>query len=139
LDNQQFIEIRYRLGITQKELANQLLISRKAVQSYEQGWRRIPKNVERHMLLLLFWEASWDKTFKPCWEIRNCPTEWREICNAYKYKEGDLCWFVNGTFCQGKYQKNWAKKIKMCKECEVFKEMIPITTPTIEPEFKVPV
>lgn len=124
LDNQQFSQIRRRLGITQKELANQLLTSPEAVKFFVQCWRQIPTSAERYMLLLPFWEVSWDKTFKPCWEIHDCPPEWREMCNAYKYRMGNLCWFVNGTFCRGKYQKNWGSKINICRECKVYKETI---------------
>jgi hypothetical protein len=37
-----------------------------------------------------------------------------------------FCWFINGTYCQGWTQKNWTKKIELCRECEVFKRMIEV-------------
>ncbi len=36
--------IRYRLGFSQSELAEELGVSLRAVQSWEQGWRKIPAN-----------------------------------------------------------------------------------------------
>jgi hypothetical protein len=36
-----------------------------------------------------------------------------------------LCWFINGTICQGEEQKSWRNKMKMCRQCEVFQSMLP--------------
>jgi DNA-binding XRE family transcriptional regulator len=126
MKNRQFFRIRHRLGKTQKELASLLCISLKAVQSFEQGWRKIPPNIERQILFYLFWETSHDKTLKPCWKVQNCPTEWRNSCAAWQHKAGSLCWFINGTFCQGSYQEDWRKKLNLCRKCEVFKENMPM-------------
>ncbi|MDH4317770.1 MAG: helix-turn-helix domain-containing protein, partial [Desulfobulbaceae bacterium] len=46
MDNEIFSNARAKLGKTQKELAELLGISLKAVQSYEQGWRSVPLHVE---------------------------------------------------------------------------------------------
>ena len=51
--NSEFSSIRAYLGKTQKELAQLLGTSLKAIQSFEQGWRRIPVHVERQVLFLL--------------------------------------------------------------------------------------
>lgn len=125
MDSKQFSRIRHYLGKTQKQLAHLLCVSLKTVQSYEQDWRKIPPSSERQVLLLLFCEASQGKIFKPCWEISDCPSGWRDMCSAYQYKEGHLCWSVNGTFCQGKHQENWDIKINLCRKCKVFKARIP--------------
>jgi len=53
MENSDFLDIRKRLGKTQKELAALLGTSLKAVSSYEQGWRGIPTHVERQILFLL--------------------------------------------------------------------------------------
>jgi len=113
------------MGKTQKELARLLCVSVKTIQSFEQGWRRIPIAFERQILLHLFWEKARDKPYKVCWEMQNCPTEWRDSCTAWQNKAGHVCWFINGTFCQGKYQENWSTKIKICQQCKVFKELMP--------------
>ena len=61
-----------------------------------------------------------------CWEAMNCPEEWRRKCIVGELKIKHFCWFVNGTYCQGEYKKNWEEKIRLCKECEVFKSMFPV-------------
>lgn len=50
----EFHDIRAHLKKTQREMAALLGISLKAVESYEQGWRRIPANIERIAYFLLF-------------------------------------------------------------------------------------
>ncbi|MCX5879496.1 MAG: transcriptional regulator, partial [Deltaproteobacteria bacterium] len=51
--NSEFSRIRGYLGKTQNELAQLLGTSLKAIQSFEQGWRRIPVHAERQVLFLL--------------------------------------------------------------------------------------
>ena len=125
MKNLEFSNIRQHLDKTQKELAGLLCVSLKTIQSFEQGWRKIPPNIERQLLLYLFWEASLDKVYKPCWEIQNCPTKWQDMCAAWQYKMGHLCWYINGTFCRGQYQKSWSSKISICQECNIYKEIMP--------------
>jgi len=137
MDSKEFSQIRHLLGKTQAELARLLCVSPKAIQSFEQGWRNIPASAERQLLFLLSMKRSVDKDTGPCWEIRNCPAEWRENCTAWEFKAGYFCWFINGTFCKGECQENWEKKIKLCRQCEVFRLMLPETgekaTPTPNP------
>jgi len=120
-----FSQIRRYLGKTQNQLARLLCISPKAIQSFEQGWRNITPNTERQLLFLLSLKRSMDKGSKPCWEIRDCPAEWRENCAAWEFKAGHFCWFINGTFCQGQVQESWKKKIQLCRRCKVFRSMLP--------------
>jgi DNA-binding XRE family transcriptional regulator len=126
MDSKEFSQIRHFLGKTQDQLARLLCVSSKAIQSYEQGWRNIPAGVERQLLYLLSLKRSTDESTRPCWEITNCPDEWRDNCAAWEYKIGNLCWFVNGTYCQGKFNDAWDKKMETCRECEVFYRMINI-------------
>ena len=99
MDSKEFSNIRHFLGKTQGELAHLLCVSPKAIQSFEQGWRNITASVERQILFLLALKRTSDEIIKPCWEIRNCPTEWRRNCTAWEFKAGYFCWFINGTFC----------------------------------------
>jgi len=94
----------------------------KAVHSYEQGWRGIPVHVERQLLFLVFLsnEGLQNKT---CWEILNCPALRKEKC-AWEFKAGTMCWFINGTICEGEAQKNWSEKIKICRTCKVLTSLI---------------
>ena len=125
MDKKEFSLIRHYLGKTQKQLALLLCVSHKAIQSFEAGWRHIPVYAERQLLFLLSLKRATDEKAGPCWEIRNCPTEWRENCSAWEFKAGQFCWFINGTFCQGECQENWGTKINLCRQCEVYQSMIP--------------
>ena len=127
MDNKEFLKMRQFLGKTQRELAHLLCVSPWAIQSFEQGWRNIPASAERQLLLLLSAKRSLNENANPCWEILNCPNEWRENCTAWELKAGHICWFINGTFCQGQVQKSWDKKIQLCRECEVYKSILPIS------------
>ena len=124
MDRKEFSKVRLLLGKTQDQLARLLPVSSKAVQSFEQGWRRIPPYVERQMLLLLSLKGSVDRNIRPCWEIKKCPNEWRENCIVWELKARYFCWFLNGTFCQGQIQESWDKKIQLCRECEVYRSML---------------
>lgn len=120
MNKESFSKIRHRMGKTQKELAQLLGISLKAIQSFEQGWRKIPAHVERQALFLLTLRSGTRARISPCWKIRKCPSRTKKICPAWEFKVGHLCWFINGTICQGKPQKSWAQKMLLCKKCQVF-------------------
>jgi len=82
MDNKEFCQIRRRLGKTQSQMAQLLGVSSKAIQSFEQGWRKIPVNVERQALFLLAKEVSKKRRGTPCWVILDCPTKRRRNCPA---------------------------------------------------------
>jgi hypothetical protein len=99
---------------------SQLLgVSMRAVQSFEQGWRKIPHHIERQTLFLLAMKGG-AKKLCPCWEVRGCSLETQEACPAWEFQVGNLCWFINGTLCQGKAEQSWRKKMESCKRCKVF-------------------
>ena len=125
MESDEFSQIRHYFGKTQSELARLLCVSPKAIQSFEQGWRNIPASAERQLLFLLSLKKSLNENARFCWEIKNCPIEWRENCAAWEFKAGHFCWFINGTYCQGQMHKSWDKKHELCRECEVYRTMIP--------------
>lgn len=127
MKNKEFVQTRHYLQKTQKEIAQLLCISPKAIQSYEQGWRHIPSDIEREMLLLMSLKKTAEVPPSPCWEAKNCSNEWREHCIVWEYKIRSFCWFVNGTFCQGRFQDSWDNKIRICRQCQVFSQMIPLS------------
>lgn len=123
MESKEFVRLRKKLGRTQKQMGEILGISVKAIHSYEQGWRHIPAPVERQLLFLL---SRLDGAYivkKNCWTVKKCPTDLKTRCPAWEFRAGDICWFVNGTICEGKPQKNWAEKMKICRECEAFVHM----------------
>lgn len=124
MDSKEFVQIRRSLGKTQEQLSLLLCVSAKAIQSYEQGWRHIPTHIERQMFLFLSLKKFPDRRVRACWDIKNCPDGWRENCLVWELQARNFCWFINGTFCQGSKQKIWEKKIELCRECEVYKEVL---------------
>jgi len=120
----QFSEIRLHLGKTQNEMARILGVSSKAVQSFEQGWRNIPVHVERQILLLLALKKRTATGNKPCWLTVDCLRERRQGCPAWQFDAGHLCWFINGTICEGVPQGSWKKKMKTCQQCDVYRSIL---------------
>ncbi len=120
MDSKEFYSFRQKLQKTQKQLSQLLGTSLKSIQSFEQGWRKVPAPVERQMLFLLFMKRRGVAKLKPCWEMRDRSTRICEACPAWEFHMGDLCWFINGTICRGKPQDSWSKKMKICRKCEVF-------------------
>ncbi len=126
MNSNEFGKIRHYLGKTQSQLAQLLGVSPKAIQSFEQGWRNIPSYIERHLLFLIFMENSLGEGRKSCWERRNCSIEIRQNCPAWEFRMGHFCWFVNGTICQGIVQESWQKKMKLCRQCEIYQSSLPV-------------
>jgi transcriptional regulator with XRE-family HTH domain len=112
---------RKRMNKTQKQIAQLLGISLKAIKSYEQGWRNIPAHVERQMFFLIANKRGKSEVRKPCWVIKKCPPKKKKECPAWEFKAGELCWLINGTICDGTVHKNWKAKMKFCRSCEVLK------------------
>ena len=121
MDCKELSSIRLKLNITQKQMAELIGKSLRAVQSFEQGWRKIPENIERQLLYLVFMKEMQGKTIVPCWELKDCPLEKKEKCPAWKFHTGHMCWFINGTICQGKAHRDWYEKMRFCLNCEAFK------------------
>ena len=120
MDSKEFSSLRQKLRKTQRQMAQLLGASLKAVQSFEQGWRKVPVHIERQALFLISNRRRGTRKSRPCWDIRSCSSENREACPAWEFNLGHLCWFVNGTICRGKTQGSWPEKMKVCRSCEVF-------------------
>ncbi len=120
MNKTEFKSFRAKLNKTQKQMAQLLGTSLKAIHSYEQGWRTIPPAVERHVYFLVSRINKTGKRGSACWKVKNCPSDRKKQCPAWEFKSGDLCWFINGTICDGNVHKNWNEKMKVCRSCEVF-------------------
>ena len=66
MDSKEFVKHRKNLNKTQKEMAQLLGVSIKAIHSYEQGWRTVPPHAERQMFFLVARKRSADNAQKPC-------------------------------------------------------------------------
>ena len=124
MEIREFLEIRRHLRKTQIQLAQLLGISGKSIQSFEQGWRNIPVHIERQVLFLLAMKKLHHKKSRPCWVVRRCPAGTKRRCPAWEFQIGHLCWFINGTICHGQVQVSWSRKMKICRQCEVFRTML---------------
>ncbi|MBT8372505.1 MAG: helix-turn-helix transcriptional regulator [Desulfobacterales bacterium] len=120
MESVEFKSYRKKLSKTQKQMAQLLGTSLKAVHSYEQGWRTIPPAVERQMFFLLSRKLRTKNSSKPCWRVKKCDPNQKKQCPAWEFKSGNLCWFINGTICDGSIHENWNEKMKICRSCEVF-------------------
>ncbi len=119
MKKEKFVEFRKSLKKTQQEMAWLLGISVKAVRSYEQGWRNIPMHVMRHILFLCYLKNKLDKGTRPCWMVIECHAE-NKSCPARMLDAGTLCWFITGTFCEGRPHETWDEKISVCRKCPAF-------------------
>jgi len=124
MDSREFSVYRRRLNKTQKQLAQLLGTSVKAVHSYEQGWRSIPVHVERQLLFLVTRKNGGHEDHRPCWEVMDCPTERMENCPAWEFQVGTLCWFISGTICNGHVHRDWKEKMAVCRRCKMFISML---------------
>ncbi len=125
LEKKEFLKIRRKLEKTQRQLSQLLGISLKAVQSFEQGWRNIPVHVERQVLFLLKKRDGNTSNNKSCWTSNKCSPQRRVECPAWEFQAGHLCWFINGTICNGVDQQSWKEKMAFCRKCDVFKSHFP--------------
>ena len=126
MNRNKFAEIRLNLGKTQNQLAQLLGVSAKAVQSFEQGWRKIPTHVERQILFLYHLKNQPARQVENCWDVIQCLPEQREKCPAWELQAGQLCWFINGTLCEGRTYRNWSSKMEHCRGCKVLGTFFPV-------------
>jgi DNA-binding XRE family transcriptional regulator len=124
MDQREFSFFRQKLGKTQKQIAQLLGTSLKAVHSYEQGWRQVPAHVERQLFFLLSRKVKDARSVGACWKVNNCPDKRKKECPAWEFKTGDCCWFVNGTICEGTVHKTWQQKMDVCRACQVFTNLL---------------
>ncbi|MEJ5357196.1 MAG: transcriptional regulator [Desulfobacterales bacterium] len=127
MERMEFKTIRKTLEMTQKEIAQVLAVSLKAVHSYEQGWRTVPPAVERQLYLLLARKAG-ARNGPACWEAKGCPPEKRSSCPAGRWDSGDLCWAITGTLCGGEDRGSWREKMSACRVCPVFAARVPLAS-----------
>jgi DNA-binding XRE family transcriptional regulator len=114
-------KMRGILGQTQAELAAVLCVSPKAVQSYEQGWRRVPRRVMIQLLVLLAIHRRPNLKETPCWKITGCPEQKRKRCPSFTIAGGRFCWFVAPTVCK---PGSTAKGDIPCLQCPVIGRLL---------------
>ncbi len=118
-------QVRKALGLSQPEMAGLLDISVRAVQSYEQGWRRCPSYIQKLALMFLFLRNNRPSARRTCWQVNKCPPDRKRACPGKGFGRGQLCWIVPGTHCHGRVQKNWTAKVSSCSRCPVIAHWLP--------------
>ena len=113
--------IRAILERTQAELAAALGISEKAVQSYEQGWRKTPVRVMMQLLVLLAIHRRMDDV--PCWDIVDCPHPRRDACPSHSIGKGRFCWFIAPEHCHPP-TVDTDKDVLPCMSCPVIQRLL---------------
>lgn len=64
------------------------------------------------------WEVGFEDEYIPtCWQIKECG---KTDCPVHG-KKHLRCWLIAGTYCRGKVQGRFAKKLKDCAKCDVYK------------------
>ncbi|MEW6615799.1 MAG: PAS domain-containing protein [Thermodesulfobacteriota bacterium] len=134
MESKEFLSIRLNMGKTQKEMAELLGTSLRSIQSFEQGWRKIPNEIERQVLYVLVMRSTKEQSLRPCWELESCPQDKKEHCPAWEMDSGHLCWFINGTICKGRAYSDWSEKMEFCQECQVFQPIKQIYNRAIKRE-----
>ena len=119
-----FRHVRDALGITQREMAIILGLSDKAIQSYEQGWRKTPESVFRTLNVVYVTHRLRNRRGAfACWKARGCPAEMRKNCRTFKMGAGHLCWLVSGNKCNGQEFRTFEEKNQVCQRCKVYRQL----------------
>jgi len=117
--------LRKEFGLSQKEMADLLGVSLKAIQSYEQGWRRVPPHIEQMLLLhAVLHRCSNLRKVPPCWKTVDCPATVRDVCPARHLAHPGFCWLVTGTLCRGERMGSWRAKRSRCLKCKVLRTLL---------------
>ena len=120
MEKKEFIRIRKKLNRTQQSMGELLCVSKKTIESYEQGLRNIPDNMSRITYYLLFklnMEHLDDSEL--CWNKNKCSMAAREKCIAWAAQEGFFCWFLNLKTCCTK-QIDPKSSSETCFDCDFF-------------------
>ena len=110
MDSKEFVVFRKKLNKTQKQMANLLGVSIKAIHSYEQGWRSVPPHVERQMFFLLARKRGVIKTQKPCWTVKKCPAKQKKNVLHGSFKPESFAGSLTAPFVAAKRMKNGKKR-----------------------------
>jgi DNA-binding XRE family transcriptional regulator len=116
--------VRGVLGLSQAKFARLLGVSARAIQSYEQGWRNMPRPLVAHVMTVLAIYCDHPAQSPSCWSLTGCPEEARSRCTAFTLGRGHFCWLLTGTTC-GKSEKTaCASGSQPCIGCVVIKKML---------------
>jgi DNA-binding XRE family transcriptional regulator len=115
--------LRTIMGWTQCQAATFLGLSKKAIESYEQGWRRIPERVLQDLLTLVAAKRRYPGSFRPCFKVLNCPDTFRDVCFCRSKMAGRFCWLTASACCHQNHPE-FGKGMTVCLRCPVVQQFL---------------
>lgn len=124
-----FHRLRETMGWSRRETATILGLSRKAVESYELGWRKVPARVWKQALTLAAIQRKYPMGTKPCWELTRCHEQVSKGCLCRKLTDGRFCWMTVSQCC---HLAHLGKEMgfEHCLSCPVIRQFLLVDTTT---------
>ncbi len=116
--------VRDKLGLSQSQLASVLGVSPRAVQSYEQGWRKPPQPFVTQLMTVLALHAGHPDHFTPCWSLTGCQDMQLRTCRAVTVGRGSFCWLLAGRACGKNKAEGRASGEIPCIGCAVMTNLL---------------
>ena len=116
--------VRSKLGLSQSQLASVMGVSPRAVQSYEQGWRKPPQPFATQLMTVLALHVGHPDHFTPCWSLTGCQDAKRGTCRAVTVGRGSFCWLLAGRACGKNKTEGGASGELPCIGCTVMRTLL---------------
>ena len=130
--SQIFRDLRSRMQWSRGEVASFLGVSRKAVESYEQGWRAVPDRVWKQLITTVALQHEYPlRQHSRCWELTGCPRTIRDECFSYQKMHGHFCWMTATNNCR-KAHLGAERGYLECVNCPVTLQFLPPLEPPPE-------
>jgi hypothetical protein len=111
------------MGWTQAETASFLGISKKAIESYEQGWRNAPDAVWKELITIAAVQHGYPKGSDPCWKVMHCSSQIRQACFCSRKMGGHFCWMTATTNCHRNHPE-LRRGMMTCVTCPVVRQFL---------------
>lgn len=116
------------------EVASFLGVSKKAIESYEQGWREIPDRVWKQLITTAAVQKEYPlRIHGRCWETTDCPPSIRDTCYSYRKMHGHFCWLTATNCCRNAHLGKHTGYLA-CMDCPSTRQFLPSPPPPDEPE-----
>lgn len=132
-----FHRLRDTMGWSRTETAAILGLSRKAVESYELGWRKVPARVWKQALTVAAIQRKYPMGTKPCWELTRCHERVSRNCLCRKLTDGRFCWMTVTQCCHLAHQYK-AMGFENCLSCPVILQFLNVGAVTPVPAAEIP-
>lgn len=117
--------LREAMGWSRVETAAILGLSRKAVESYELAWRKVPDRVWKLALTVAAIQRKYPLGTRPCWELTQCHEDVSATCLCRKLTDGRFCW-MTVTKCCRQTHRGEEMGFKQCLSCPVVRQFVQV-------------